>query len=337
MNYSNISRNHHYNEILLVPYSFKVVLSFVSSVAMLVSAIGNILVITSFVKTLSLRNSTNSYITSMAVSDLLFVAVDLALYASSRLFVLGGSVSSFQCKFGRYIANVSYSVSIESLVLMTVDRYIAIVYPMKVILITGKMRTAFILASWIIPMGMLAPFLHYYKRAQELDGPLICTMGSKLLHAVYTFMGIVLLFIIPLIVIVILNSRIMKALRTTTQGVPNPNLSNSARRHQQNRKIIKTLIAINVIFFACWTLYYLSIIFFVFFEHVLRRDSQEILVITCLYLPALLSTVANPVILFIFSKNYRQALKNCFRPFVVKCRSCLGRQEVTGLQSTDLN
>ena len=324
MNYSNISRNYHYNEILLVPYSFKVALSVASSVAMLVSAIGNILVITSFVKTLSLRNGTNSYITSMAVSDLLFVAVDLALYASSRLFVLGGSVSSFQCKFGRYIANVSYSVSIESLVLITVDRYIAIVYPMKVILIAGKMRTAFILASWIIPMGVLAPFLHYYKKTQELDEPLICTMGSKLLNTVYTFMGIVLLFIIPLIVIVILNSRIMKALRTTPPGIPNPNLSNSARRHQQNRKIIKTLIAINVIFFTCWTLYYLSIIFFVFFEHVLRRDSQEMLVITCLYFPALLSTTANPTILYISSKNYRQAFKSCFRPVVVKCRSCFG-------------
>ena len=331
MNYSNISHNHHYNEILLVPYSFKVAFSVASSVAMLVSAIGNILVVTSFVKTLGLRNSTNGYITSMAVSDLLFVAVDLALYASSRLFALGGSVSSVQCKFGRYIANVSYSVSIESLVLITVDRYIAIVFPMKVILVTGKMRTAFILASWIIPMGVLAPFLHYFKKTEERDGPLICTMGSELLNVVYLFMGFVLLFIIPLIVIVILNSRIMKALRTTTPGVLNPNLNNSAKRHQQNRKIIKTLIAINFIFFACWTLYYLSIIVFVFFKHLLRRDSQEMLVITCLYLPSLLSTVANPAILFIFSKNYRQALKSCFRPVVVKCRSCFARQQVTGL------
>ena len=334
MNTSNVSFDHK-EESLLVPYPFKVVFSVASSVVMLVSVIGNILVIMTFLKTPNLRTSTNNYITSMALSDILFVACDLVLYASSRLYVLGGSLSSFQCKFGRYMANVSYSVSIESLVLITVDRFIATVFPIKVSIITKKIRMAGILLSWIIPMGILAPFLHFTNKALDTDGPFICTMGSKMLNVLYTVMGFVLLYIIPLAIIIILNTQIMKSLKRTSPVIEENSRRNS-RRHQQNQRIMIVLITINVTFFTCWTLYYLSIIFLVFFENVLKRDSQEMLVIVCLYFPSLVSTAVNPVILFTAGTNYRQALKNCFRLAVVKCGSCFVRQEETGVENIEL-
>ena len=106
------------------------------------------------------------------------------------------------------MANVSYSVSIESLVLITVDRFIATVFPIKVSIITKKIRMAGILLSWIIPMGILAPFLHFTNKALDTDGPFICTMGSKMLNVLYTVMGFVLLYVIPLAIIIILNTQI---------------------------------------------------------------------------------------------------------------------------------
>ena len=128
------------------------------SVVALTSVIGNILVITTFFKTQNLRISTNYYITSMAVFDLLFIISNWPLYLCSRLSIFGHSVSSFQCKLGNYLTSVSYSVSVESLVLVTVDRFIAIVFPMKVSMISGRIRAVFITLTWIIPGGILVPY-----------------------------------------------------------------------------------------------------------------------------------------------------------------------------------
>ena len=156
---------------MLLAYEFKLVFFVGVSVVALVSVIGNVLAITSFLKRKVLRTSTNYYITSMAVSDLLFVVTDGALYASSSLSSFVISLTSFGCKLGRYCTYVSYSVSVLSLVLITVDRFIATVFPMKVTMITRRARMFFILLTWLVPTGILVPLLYSAKVSEESDGP----------------------------------------------------------------------------------------------------------------------------------------------------------------------
>ena len=102
MNNSTLSFRHDEEE-MLVPNAFKSASSVAVSVVALTSVIRNVLVITTFFKTQNLRISTNFYITSMAVSDLLFIITNWPLYLCSRLSIFGHSVSSFQCKLGNLI------------------------------------------------------------------------------------------------------------------------------------------------------------------------------------------------------------------------------------------
>ena len=126
----------------------------------------------------------------------------------------------------------------------------------------------------------------------------------------------------PLIIIIILNAGIMKSLRRTNPVIQGNDQSNT--RHKENQRLIKVLITINVFFFVCWTpLCYISAICLTILPKVLERDTQEMLIIVCLYFLSYVSTAVNPGILFTFSTNYRQALKNLLRLAVVKCRSCL--------------
>ena len=309
-----------------VLYAFKVVFLVAVSAVALISVIGNSLVIFSFIITQNLRKSTNYYITSMAVSDLLYVATTLALYASSRLYVLGGFVSSFHCKLGKYLTKVSYAVSVESLVLISVDRFIATVFPIKATMITGRIRAVFISLTWIIPIGILAPYLSFTRRVQETDGlPYLCT--TKALSTVYMILGFLLLYLIPLIVIIILNTRIMKSLARTNSAIQG-NVDSSTTRRKQNQQIMKVIISITSAFFICWTLFYFSRFFTDFIQNVFKkRYMQEMFVIVCNYSFALVSTAFSPVILFTFSTNYRQALKNCVCLAIDKCCSCFTGQE----------
>ena len=159
MNNSTDSFGLHDRSIQQVPDAFRAVFFLTISFVALVSLIGNILEIMTFLKTQNLRTSTNYCITSMAVSDLPFVFCGWAQYAKSKLSVFDLSLSPFVCKLGLYIQSVSYSISITSLVLITVDRFVAIVFPMRVAMITGRIRAVLILLTWVIPMGIFSPHI----------------------------------------------------------------------------------------------------------------------------------------------------------------------------------
>ena len=235
-------------------------------------------------------------------------------------------MSTFQCKIVNYFGPVSYTVSTEGLVLITVDRYIAVVFPLKVAMISGKIRALFILLSWIIPTVGLVPYSYFSRSAKPDELFLYPTDTGRKAIKIYYIVGFVLLYCAPLIVIITLSVRIIKTLRRTNPVMQGNGHSNRIRR-QRNQRIMKILISIMASFLICWTLYYVSKFLLQILHNVLRRKIQEMVHFISYFLPYV-STAVNPQILFTFSTNYRQGLKDCLRPVVVKCRSCFVHQQV---------
>ena len=237
-----------------VPHAFKAVFFAANTLVAPVSAVGNTLVIITFLRIQNLWTSTNYYITSMAVSDLLYVITKWPLYSRSRLSHV------FQYKVVNYFGPVSYSVSIESLVLITVDRFIATVFPLKTAMISGRIRALFILLTWIIPLGAFVP-LFYYTRNAEPDEINLCSIDSRGLAGTISLIFLfVIFYFVPLIAIIILNVRIMKFLRRTNPVIQGNGHSN--RRQKQNTRVMKILTSILVFFLVCWTLTYNTLQFF---------------------------------------------------------------------------
>ena len=324
MNNSTVFFDRH-NDSMQVPYAFRVAFFVALLAVSLMSVIGNVLEVITFVKTQDLRTSTNYYITSMAVSDLLFVVSNSMLYAKSRFFLFEHSMLSFEniCKLGLYLSHVSYSVSIFSLVLISVDRFVAIVFPMKVAMISGKTRAVCILLTWVIPMGILYRYLQFtIQNAEDFDRPHLCVNDiDKETTIIYSIVGLSLLYFAPLIIITIFNFRIIKSLRRTNPVIQGNNQSYK-RRHKRNQRVMKILISINVVFFICWSPSYAVAVFVFYFSNDLEGRSIEMLYFVCnLFLP-LASTAFNPAIIFTFSTNFQQALKDSLRRAFVKCRSC---------------
>lgn len=335
MNNSTVSF-HHSEHREQVSCTFKVVSSVTISAVALISSIGNILVITSFITTQNLRTSTNYYIASMTVSDFLWVATNWPIYLTSRLGGVGlqTALSTFGCRLANYLTFVSYSVSIKSLVLTTVDRFIAIVFPMRATMITGRIRAIFLFLTWILPMGFLSPYLFFTRTAKTPDELYLCpTDMSTEMNRAYTIVGFVLLYCVPLTVIIILNSRIIKTLGSTDPAIQGHNHTNATRR-KQNQRLTKLLTWINALFFISWTPYYVNL--FVSLSHGSKSKIQEILFILCHFLLPLVSTAANPIILFTLSTNYRQALKNCLRFTCRKYCLCLALGQVAPEDNVEL-
>ena len=74
------------------------------------------------------------------------------LYINSWL--IGGPLGQALCKLANFLPSASILVSIQSLVLIAVDRFGAVVFPLRSPLISSKLCPFFMLATWIIAMAV---------------------------------------------------------------------------------------------------------------------------------------------------------------------------------------
>ena len=323
---------HLYDYNMQVSFAFKAAFYAAISAVTFVSLIGNTLEIITFLKTQNLRTSTNYFITSMAVSDAISVVIHWVLYSRSTYSVFEPSMTFNElpmtmCKLSMFVTYVSYTVSIASLVLISVDRYIAIVLPMKGKTITRRTRAISISITWILAIGIGIPGSYFSRMTTDAERPYFCTtdMSTVAMFAL-DILFFVLYYFVPLLIITILSSCIIKALRQTNPAIQN-NSQINIRRAEQSRRVMKILISINFVFVVCWTPAYVVI----FLLHYFEMHVREMLFITCFYFLPVVSGAFNPVILFTFSTNYRYALKQCLR---VLCQEHLrrprGRQSGAG-------
>ena len=125
----------------------------------LVSLVGNTLVAMIVFKTKTLRKPINFLIVNMAMSDLLvpiFLFPRKLVLTYTRSWVIGGPLGQVLCKLSIYASNLSFTVSIQSLVLIAVDRFGAVMFPLCSPLINLKRCRVFILATWFIAMAIFA-------------------------------------------------------------------------------------------------------------------------------------------------------------------------------------
>ena len=188
--------------------------------------------------------------------------------------------------------------------------------------------------SWLFPMVLLSPVLYFAssKNTAERRG-FLCTSGEiSALFTVYKMIESVPFYFIPLIRIIILNSWIMHSLRKADRVLKEHGQRN-ATRHKRNKRIMKMLILIIVIFSYGWIPFGYV---FLFIESLLRDLPSNIfdnIYVSCRFIPPVLSTCLNPIIIFSFSTNYRQALRNCLRVFLSNANNGLTLTELMGLKS----
>ena len=292
--------------------------------------IGNILVIIIVCKTPSLRTSTNSYYVNVAVSDFLSSLATIPLYLTHEIItshgsLLQGSLATFGCKVGVYIRMVSAITSILNLVLIAVDRFIAVVFPLKAALITRKIRISSLISTWLISMAYCIPMFQYFK-VEEVDQETSCRFEwNRFALVIYYSTGLVFFEVLPLIAIVVLYSRIMSALRQRLRVNPECKFgctNNQKSRNKQNQNIMKIFKSIVVMLFIWFSLFLIYLVLKITYPDLLVKDRCKWTVGITYFVVPHLSTATNPVILFSFSSNFRKALeKDCSFLFgkVVSC------------------
>ena len=274
---------------------------------------GNILVIVAVCKTPGLRTSTNYYYVNMAVSDFFSCLITWPLYltdeiVTSRGSLLQGSLATIGCKVGVYFKMLSAIVSILSLVLIAVERFVATVFPLKVRLITTKLRATLLFATWLISMGYCIP-MFYYFRVEKVGQETFCRFSwNSYARMVYYITGLALFEVMPLIIIIILYSCIMRVL--SKRPKPNyPRRCNSEQnRRNQNKTIMRIFKSIVLAYFISYSFYCIYLFLKITSPNLFIKDRCKLIFGFAFFVLPSFSTAINPVILLTFSTNFRQAL-----------------------------
>lgn len=303
------------------------------SVILLISFVGNILIIITVYKREELRKTINYFIVNMAVSDFVYplTIIPLSLIkiaSSSRQWYIGGTVGLSFCKIARYLQHVSVSVSVESLIWIALDRFVAVVFPMKVHLISLKFHVFAISSTWIIAMAINSSDLYTYELVKTkketscryVDNELFSFMNDSKVH-------VYVLHVLPIITLVILYCVIAVTLRKQDKvlGSPEPH-----RRNEMKRQAIKMSLCTMAAFCLCTLPMTL-------FNIVVDYDIQ----VPCeLFKPLsllsdlmfYLSSGINPIICFSFVGSYRRGLKEILNSTP---NSCFSKRSTARNMETD--
>ena len=215
--------------------------TFACCLILVVSLLGNSFIAIIVYKTHTLRKPINFLIVNMFMSDLLFpifLFPKELTYLYTDSWLISGPLGQALCKLSHFLTDVSFVVSIQSLVLIAVDRFGAVVFPLRSPLISSKLCPFFILATWIIAMAVLSPYLVALKLA-VYPGQLVCLARwneafGEFFFKNYFLAVFVVFFFIPIVMLTIVYSIIV--IKLMSQKILGEQSTNSEQqRAKRNR------------------------------------------------------------------------------------------------------
>ncbi|XP_023349197.1 thyrotropin-releasing hormone receptor isoform X2 [Eurytemora carolleeae] len=249
---SNCSTPEMYDD--LFKYSGTVFQSFV----FLIGILGNMIVIITVMNTKSLHNTTNSYLVSLALADLITLLSSCPQEIISYHMLgdkwIWGPVG---CSSIIYLQYLGINVSALSLTAFTVERYIAICHPMKAQYICTPSRAKrIIMYCWMFAIVYCFPWIflvHVEDSCIQGFGKISkCKWKmnrSSVYYKILFFSDIILFYVIPLVLTSILYSLIALVLIRSRNGEI---LTSTSKARVQ---VIKMLAAVVIVFACLWIPY----------------------------------------------------------------------------------
>ena len=195
----------------------KLVLTVAYGLLLVVSLIGNSLIVTIVFKAPTLRKPINFMIVNMAISDLLF---PIFLFPLSLVemqadpWLISETLHRTLCKIGFVLLTVAATVSIQSLILITVDRFGAVVMPIRGSPLIGRrLCLFFIVVTWIVAVAANSPYLFAFKFVEYPGETVLTCVIEKSSANYYIVANFIALFYIPFVLLIILYAIILIKLK----------------------------------------------------------------------------------------------------------------------------
>lgn len=283
------------------------------AIILIFGLLGNAFIIVIVYKRQELRNTINYFIVNMSASDFVFPLTTIPLRikeiaSNSSQWPLGGTAGLILCKLRWFLQSASITVSTISLVWIAVDRFLAVVFPMQLHLISSRFRACAIASTWLVAMLANAFLSNAYELVDENEET-VCSNSQNISFAYLTYAKsyTVLFQIVPLLATAALYSGIAVSLKRQDKALCSPKVRDQQQVHKKKLRAIKMAFCIMVAFYIC---FFPIVLYFIMWEYKIAVScsfSHKLLFIASVML--FLSSGTNPVICMTFVQSYRQALK----------------------------
>ena len=109
-----------------------------------------------------LYNRNSFFFQNLAISDLLFVTI--CIPAAATAYTGNWPFGDIFCRISQYMIHVTCYASVITLILLSLDRFLAVVYPVKSISWRTVCNTTIvILTSWFFILTLCTPILFFYN------------------------------------------------------------------------------------------------------------------------------------------------------------------------------
>ncbi|XP_005383513.1 PREDICTED: C-C chemokine receptor type 1-like [Chinchilla lanigera] len=276
------------------------------SLVFIIGVVGNILVVLVLMKYKRLRSMTSIYLLNLALSDLLFLFT-LPFWIDYKVrdtWIFGDGM----CKLLSGLYYMGLYGEIFFIILLTIDRYLAIVHAMFAIqarTVTFGIITSVI--TWALAILASIPGLYFPKTQWEVTHH-TCSFyyPHKSMKAWQRFQALklnVLGLILPLLVMVFCYTGIINVL------LQKPN--------EKKAKAVRLIFVIMIVFFLFWTPYNLAVFVSAFQEHMFTREceqSRELdMALQVTEVIAYTHCCVNPIIYVFVGERFRKYLRQLFQ------------------------
>ncbi|KAF3699094.1 Neuromedin-U receptor 2 [Channa argus] len=329
----------------------------------MVGVLGNSLTSLVILRYRVMQTPTNYYLLSLAVSDLLvlLMGMPLELYEMWQnypfLFGRGG------CYFKTFLFETVCFASILNITALSVERYMAVVHPLKVKHMTTRAhvkRVIFML--WVLSMLCAVPNTSLHgidllpsRFGREFPRSAICHLVKPTwLYNLIILISTLVFFLLPMLIISVLYLLIGLRLRrerlltvvdvSCSFGPDSLSLSHRQRLSKRNIQVTKMLCVLVVMFGLCWAPFHVDRLMWSYMDYSSDQHHEifgpvHIFSGVCFYL----SSAINPILYNIMSTRFREMFSHmtCYSnswpipsSFQMTQRSTLSEKTPTSMKLT---
>uniref|UniRef100_A0A3P8TCQ2 Tachykinin receptor 3 n=1 Tax=Amphiprion percula TaxID=161767 RepID=A0A3P8TCQ2_AMPPE len=278
------------------------------STVLAVAVFGNLIVIWIILAHKRMRTVTNYFLLNLAFADVSMAAFNTLInfiYATHGEWYFG----EVYCRFHNFFPVTAVFASIYSMTAIAIDRYMAIIHPLKHRL-SAKATMGVIVCIWSLAVVLAFP-LCYFSTTRTLPRRTLCYVSWPLLLLNIT----VLVYLLPLVVMGITYTIVGVTLWGSE--IPGDSSDNYLGQLRAKRKVVKMMIIVVVTFALCWLPYHVYFIVTGLNKRLSKWKYIQQVYLTVLWL-AMSSTMYNPIIYCCLNSRFRAGFKKVFRwcPFV---------------------
>jgi hypothetical protein len=275
---------------------------------------------------MGMTNVTNLFIANLAVTDLFLGLFCIPIVLISDYLISDWPFGIVMCKFTSFAQSVFVVCTVYTLIAMSVDRYIAIIYPLQPKL-TRKQCHKLIAGVWAFSIIFSSPIffeMHirhvcFHRNSKEHSQTICQTNGLyPSIQTIYNVATLTIIYLIPLCVLSIVYIRLGWQLNQS-RAPGEAHSERDAKIKKSKQKVIKMCFIVVFMFGVCWFPMQLYI-------NILRPYLDQIFdekyvahFYFAFHLMAMSNSCVNPFIYAFMSSKFRAGYLHYWRCLITCC------------------